>query len=102
MNASLREHVIKNFEKYSQDIPEHIRDGFRLYLVHGIEPGSFCRACLENDMKEAAGKADHINRSRIPDIAMFMVWGMPSDSQGSPEKVSAWIKHRGLEGVDDV
>lgn len=91
-------YAIKNFEKYEAKIPAHIRDSFKLYLTDGIEPGSFCMSVLCNDLKSAARNADHINEPQLAQIALFMIWGMPADSQGSPEKVKAWINHGGLKG----
>lgn len=93
-----KEYAIKNFEKYAHEIPEHIVDGFRDYLIHGIEPGSFCYAVLCNNLKEASSRADQVNRARLADIGQFMAWGMPSIAQGSEEKVNAWIAQGGLEG----
>ena len=50
-------------------LPPHMHDVMRLYIEHGIEPGSFLTAVLSNDLMKALGKA-----------------------------VETWIKHGGLAG----
>lgn len=72
-------------------IPEHMRDGMRLYIENGIEPGSFLRAVLENDLMEACSRADDINRHRLFDFAWFLYNGAPCECYGSPENVRAWL-----------
>ena len=75
-------------------IPEHMREGVRLYLEFGIEPGSFLRAVLENNLVEAVGRADTINRECMFDWANFLYNEMPGNSWGNREKVAAWIVKR--------
>lgn len=79
-------------------IPEHCRDGLRLYVERGIPPGSFVTAVLENNLVEAFGRADHVNMGRIRDYADWLYNDAPSSSWGSPARVKAWIE-RGGEGT---
>lgn len=76
-------------------VPEHMIDGLELYVFHRIEPGSFMRAVLENNLKEAFGRADIINREHMFEIVKFMYSHMPSQSQWSPEKVERWLNPNG-------
>lgn len=76
-------------------MPEHMRPGLKLYVERGIPPGSFMMAILMNDLKEACGRADHINRYAIFDIVQVLYNEVPSTCWGSPEKVFDWIrKHK--------
>jgi len=75
-------------------IPEHMREGVRLYLEEGVEPGSFLRAALENNFVQVCAHADNINRERLFEWAEFLWNEMPGNVWGSPEKVRAWIDSR--------
>lgn len=91
--------AMEQFEQYVDVIPMHCRDGLRLYLTDGIEPGGFLLAVLCNDFKGAAARADHLNRYSLKEYAIFMSNGMPNSAQGSPQKVQEWIDHRGFKGL---
>lgn len=78
-------------------LPEHMRQGARLYVEQGIEPGSFMFAVLTNNFKEAFARADLINAHRMKDWAEWLVWHCPANAQGSYEKVTAWIERGGLK-----
>ncbi len=77
-------------------IPEHMRDGMKLYIERGVQPGSFMEAVLCNDLREALGRADHINRHALFNIVSWLFSYAPSDCWGSPEKYTQWIKQKGL------
>lgn len=80
-------------------IPEHCKDGLRLYLTHGIEPGGFLLGVLCNDLKGAATRADQTNARYLAEYAKLMMWGMPAGAQGSAENVERWISDGGIIGV---
>lgn len=82
----------------SPGIPEHMIDGFRVWLISGIRPGSFGESVLLNDLAHASGRADYVNRIRLADYGMFLICGMPQPSWGSEEKLAVWEAHRGLSG----
>ncbi len=71
-------------------LPEHDRESMRLYVEHGILPGGFLTACLENNLSEAMVRADKINRECLLDIVSFLYNEIPSPAWGSPEKVRQW------------
>ena len=73
-------------------LPEHMQGGMRLYMEEGIEPGSFLMAVLENNLIEAFGRADNINRDRLFDFCQFLYNEAPNQCFGSPEKVKLWIE----------
>ena len=53
-------------------LPEHIRKGARLYIEHGVIPGSFLQAIICNDLTESFKRADDVNRVRMFDIEFFL------------------------------
>ncbi len=78
-----------NMEAYDQ-LPEHFRGGMKRYIEHGIPPGGFLRACLENDLRGAFRSAD--NPANMESVSMWIYLECPCSLQGSAEKVAAWIK----------
>jgi hypothetical protein len=75
-----------NFDK----LPEELRGGMERYIRHGVIPGHFLTAILENDLFDAVGHADAINGQRLPEIVRWVYNEAPSGCWGSPEKVTAW------------
>ncbi len=92
MDEHLREFVENRLNQYLPSIPEHIHGAIKRYVMNRIEPGGFLRAVLENNFKEAAGRADHINRAALGNIAMFCVEALPMACWGSPDKVRRWLE----------
>jgi hypothetical protein len=72
------------------------------YVQKGIPTGGFLEAVLSNDLFGALARADETNRTRLFEIVSFIHCFLPSRSHGSPERVSDWIKHRGLEGLEEA
>jgi hypothetical protein len=96
---NIKEHILSQYRQYESHIPEHMREGYFNYLVHGIEPGSFAMAVLENNLMQAAGTADHINKYALASHAEFIIWAMPRACWGSKEAVGEWIKRGGMNGI---
>jgi hypothetical protein len=82
-------HVLANLRP-SQPPPSVVRSVSN-YLHHGLEPGSFVRACLENDLRGAFANADHQNRLCLFDIVSYLYNDIPSTCWGSVERVKAWL-----------
>lgn len=69
----------------------HLIPSLDRYVQHHIPTGGFLRACLENDLVDAAGRADHQNIHLLAEIACYMYNDMPRACWGSPDKVNAWL-----------
>lgn len=82
-------------------IPEYMRKGAMLYVRHGIEPGGFMTAVLENNFYEAISRMDENNWRSLKEYRDFLSY-LPCECWGNPEKVRAWMKHRGMEGLEDA
>jgi len=82
----------------SRGIPGHMVDGLALYVTQGLGQGGFLTALLENDFMRAAGQADDMNIYALKAYAMVFFNDIPASCYGSPEKVDAWMKHRGEAG----
>lgn len=81
-------------------LPEHMQGAMERYIAHGIPPGSFLTAVLENDLFEAIGRADYENVQRLADYVRFLYNFAPSNCYGSREKIEAWVISGGM-GIDN-
>lgn len=75
-------------------LPEHLRGGMKRYIEQYCPTGGFLEAVLENNLVEAFGRADEVNRERMFDIVNFLYNEAPADCWGSPAKVEAWLAQR--------
>jgi len=79
------------------NLPCHMQDAARLYVEHGIQPGSFLTAVICNDLAGAIGRADDMNRAAMQDWVNFFYNDAPSICWGSPAKFNAWIAQGGMK-----
>ncbi len=78
-------------ERAYELIPEHMHGALKRYIEDGILPGGFLTAVLQNNLKEAIGRADHLNMDQLPNYVRFLYNFAPGPCWGSPEKVAAWV-----------
>jgi hypothetical protein len=83
-------------------IPERMMGGIKRYIEHGIKPGSFLRAVIQNDLREAVGAADDENMANLPAYVAYFYNEAPSDCWGSPENMEAWIERKEKAGERSV
>jgi len=72
-------------------VPEHTHRALLDYFNNRWEPGSFLMAVLQNDLMQASFRADHINKTKIPEIAAWIYHNAPTGSWGSYERIQGWI-----------
>ena len=98
MNEEL---IIKIRDKITESCASRKLDGGGLarYIEHGIGPGGFLTAVLEDSLVEAASRADDQNQRRLFDWAYIMYNDVPWDARGSRENVRAWMAHGGMRGI---
>lgn len=72
--------------------PPDVIESFIAYRDEGIPPSVFVRACLENNLSEAFGRADEHNRVNLQHIVAWLYWNMPSNLWKSREAVNAHLK----------
>ncbi len=70
---------------------DEIEASLKRYVDQRIETGSFLRAVLENNLKEAFGRADHINIGRMFEIVQYCYNEIPKNCWGSEEAVKEWL-----------
>lgn len=98
--------VLSTIEGISYDaglankVPEHLRDGIYRYIVHGIKPGSFLLAVIQNDLFHAVGSAgEPLTLDDLRTVTRFFYWCAPAECFGSPEKFAAWQSRGGMQEV---
>ena len=75
-------------------IPKYTLDSLTRYVEHGIPPGSFLCAVLENNLVRAVGRADRENLAALPDIVKYIYNELPSTCWGSPARVNEYIESK--------
>ena len=80
-----------------EKLPEHMREGMKLYVEEGIATGSFMNAVLENDLVHSFAYADEDNLASMFEWAGFLHWELPTPAWGSKAKVNAWKKAGGIK-----
>jgi hypothetical protein len=71
------------------------RKSIERYHKEHEDPGSFLKACLENDLISAMRLADTYHAVTIFPIMAFIYNFLPMNCYGSKEKVIAWLQQRG-------
>lgn len=81
-------------DNYVELIPSHLKGALDRYVEHGIPPGGFLTACLENNLSEAIGRADEISYGVLREIMAYLYNDVPSRCWGSPRSVESWMRER--------
>jgi hypothetical protein len=71
-----------------------IKESLDRYVQHRIPTGGFLEAVLCNDLFGAVRKADHINKTQLPEICSYIYMDIPGNCWGSPQKVKEWLEGR--------
>jgi hypothetical protein len=73
----------------------HLIPGLRRYIEDHIETGSFLRAVLSNDLREACAR--YVGTDWVmSDLVNYIELNAPEACWGSPEKVMHWLSLRKL------
>jgi len=79
-----------------QDVPPHLREGLKAYLIDRVRPGAFLSAVLTNNLTDAVLRADPASLGSLKDLVLFLHNYAPANSHGSSELFEAWLAH-GIE-----
>ena len=90
----------KNYEFFGFIVPAYMLEVLKRYINTGAKPGDFLTAVVENNLSLAVGRADTYNRANLPAYVGYLYNEAPRGCWGSPEKVKAWSKAGGLEGME--
>ena len=73
-------------------LPEQFRAGAERWIEHGIHPGSFLQAVLENNLRQAVFHAD--DNEHIAAVCFWFRFQSPHGCHGSPETAVRWHEAR--------
>lgn len=82
--------ILKQNDHYP--IPHEMMMSLQRYLSHGIMPGSFMTAVLENNLTRAFATADSFNTANMKNIVGYMYNEFPEAAWGSREKVEIYLE----------
>jgi len=76
-------------------VPDHMHGGITRYILQGIPPGDFLTAVICNDLMNALGRADDINREALFSFVNWFYNVAPTDCWKSKKNMQDWIEaHR--------
>jgi hypothetical protein len=73
------------------NVPHALHEGLVEYFAVRRPTGSFLQAVLENNLVDAALRADPGNRMYLAEIVLGVYHNAPARAWGSPAKVAAWL-----------
>ncbi len=85
-----------DYRELSEIAGMDMAETMKRYFEHGIRPGSFTSAVLQNDLKTACQHADTMNRHRLHAIVMWLVHEAPPDAWGSREQFERHLASRSV------
>ncbi len=77
---------------FEHGIPEHMHDAIIRFYENGFSPGDFLSAVIDNDLREAIGRADSTNIERLKNYFMWFCNHAPSGTWGFSGATSKWCK----------
>lgn len=113
MNTPKKEHILKD-EDYGlgfgqknyggpgawvDRIPLRLRHALIRYRDQGIPTGGALRALLMNDLQGFVGYADSETFANVRHLFWWLHRFMPDEAYGTEDKVTAWMKLKGLQEV---
>jgi len=75
-------------------LPEDLKQDIDQYVEYGRPTGGFLQACIENNLKDAVGRADECNLRLIPEIVSYLHNRTPMDCWGKSHSYVQWINKK--------
>lgn len=75
-------------------LPDELKASIDRYVSAGIPTGGFLQACIENDLREAVGRADHINMHALPAVIGYLYNDCPMNCWGRKGIFKEWIERK--------
>ena len=79
-------------------VPENLHDGLVLWVTDGVQPSSFLRAVLRNDLRDALARADGFSMWGLHALVCSLHNDAPGPAWGSQVAVDVWKDGCGLRG----
>jgi hypothetical protein len=75
-------------------LPPAVKHNIDQYAQHHVDPGDFLIAVLSNNLREAFGRADDVNRNAMFEIVRYCYNHIDARIWGSPDAVIYWLGQR--------
>tara|TARA_R110002167_G_scaffold65480_2_gene185303 strand:+ start:9584 stop:10015 length:432 start_codon:yes stop_codon:yes gene_type:complete len=85
--------------KHYSNVPPHTLKTLDNWAKHGLPPGGFVAAVLENDLVDAVRRADSGNSAALVDIVRYLINELPMGCWGSYDNVALWATNRRLDRI---
>lgn len=82
-------------------IEQRFKDAIDAYVDHGRPMAGFITAVLENNLKDAVGRADEDAYENLREIVKYLYNDVPMSCWGSPEKVKAWYAKKREQHIEE-
>lgn len=79
-------------DTFYHGIPAYMHGALVRYIVHGIKPGNFLEAIIDNDLREACGRADDHNTHALPYYVRFFYNEAPAGCWGYTGATAKWCE----------
>lgn len=89
------------FSERPEGFPEHLWDGFRRYVLHGVKPGDFLYAFFEGDFHEMCRRGGKELVADLWEVTVYLHNSCPPECYGSAEAVKVWMTHGGAIGLKE-
>lgn len=89
--------VLCEFKGDYAQIPPHMQEAIRSYVIKGIAPGHFLQGVITNDLRMAVNHADMTN---LPLLKLYAQWFYnvaPGNCHGSLQAMMKWLLERRQE-----
>jgi|LakMenEpi03Aug12_release.lakeMendotaPanAssembly.Ray.scaffolds.fasta_scaffold157592_5 hypothetical protein len=73
------------------DIPIHMQETIKRYVIEKVRPGDFLSAIITNDLRGAVNYADADNLARIKLYVQWFYNRAPAICSGSKEAMTNWL-----------
>lgn len=89
-----------SYSFHGRTLPEDLEETLRAYVETGLPTGGFLEAVINNDLKEACGRADERNIWIIPVISAWLYNNSPSLCWGRANSFERWIERKRAERAE--
>lgn len=73
------------------DIPVHMQEAIKRYVIERLRPGHFLSAVITNDLR---GAVDHADAENLPLVKRYVQWfynRAPAICHGNPQRMEDWL-----------
>jgi hypothetical protein len=78
-------------------LPDDLKESIDAFIERGRPTGDFLKACIDNDLMQAFGRADEVSLAAMPAIVGYLYNECPMGSHGRTGAWRDWIDKKAKE-----